>query len=217
MTTEDYSHSQDICNSDGVYFSTTKTTCTLSAVLYEWNDWEPKKATTARALLKIIERQRKYWPAAAPRMFVGHSAWLADTRVSRHKSLWSQLNSVVELRVDSKFIKESIIESAEGIKHFVFFECCAMQPDDIAELLRSGWEAQLIFSELNVAESAAHTMLHADWGRKSQEIGVIAELACELDLLAFMPVGWFDDRQSGGALVGKIGSLRHMYQELHDE
>jgi len=168
------------------------------------------------SLARIMLRPAGRWPALEPWLFIGNAAWWEDNRVTRYKTLSKQLGTA-GLPAAAVLMAEAVIESTEGIRHLGLIRCTGIAPADLGGLLRAGYMTQLVFAEAAQALKAADTLLAADWGEPGPIHvlpAAVAGLLCELDVLAYRPFGWFDDRESGGILVGRQPLLERLYPEI---
>jgi hypothetical protein len=214
VTAHSLQFTPDISVDNDAYVDRDCMECRLAALLYVWNSWESKTFTTTHALEMLLERIRISRLALEPWLFVG-TGWCEDNRVSRYKTIWKRLSENGASLSQAEEIQNVIFSSRKGIKQFGLMRCTNADPGDMASLLRSGWETQLIFAEEAKAEAAAARILANDWKRTHHMLGSsVRSAVCDLDLLAFVPFGEFDDGESGAAVLARRQLLERIFPEL---
>lgn len=204
MTTEIFQFAHDVSVENDLYVLNRKTKCLLSGAAFIWNEWEDKLQTTEKALDLLSRRLQSKLPAFNHWLFIGHKNWQPDNQVVRHRKLWSAITSKGTSIPDGKKVSEVMVSSENGIKYFGLIKCESIASPSVASILRSNWETQLIFAEESVAMTSSEFLLSNGW----EHIGnapsdKIIDLICERDILAYLPLGWFDDRESGCAVIAK--------------
>lgn len=188
--------------------------CQLAAVSYEWNAWEDKVSTTAQALDGLRERVRQHWPGLDLWLFVA-TGWLEDNRVSRYKRIWMRLAADGTCLASAEPAKDAIVAGIKGIQHVGMMRCTGSDAGEIASLLRSPWQTQLILAEPADAEAVAARLLSSDWLQQPNRLGpLVGAAASDLPVLACLPFGWFDDRASGAVILARPGLLARLYPEF---
>ncbi len=204
MSTETFQLAHDISVDNDLYVLNRKTKSLLSGAAFIWTEWEDKLQTTEKALGLLSRRLQPAFPAFSHWLFVGHRSWQPDNRIVRHRKLWTAITSKGINIPDGERVSEVIVSSENGIKFFGLIKCASIASPSVASILRTGWETQLIFAEESVAMSASKFLLLNGWDHiGNAPPDKIVDLICENDIFAYLPLGWFDDRESGCAVIAK--------------
>jgi hypothetical protein len=198
-----------------VYLLSPKAKCTLSGAAYVWNDWEDKVAATDRAVARFSRGLEVAYPSFYHWLFIGHRNWQRDDRIVRHRKLWSALRAKgVRIPIGQEQ-SEIVISSEHGIKYFGLLKCDSVIDCSVGAILRSGWETQLVFASQSAVMAASESLLlggfeHATNAPPEKVIDVL----CGQDVFAYLPIGWFDDRRSGCALIAKVSLMVTIFPGL---
>jgi hypothetical protein len=204
MTTSVFTRSLDLNVDNSIYNLRGKAKCVLGAAAYNWRGWENKVETTEEALRLLSPELERAFPHFSHWLLLGHRSWLENTRIARHKKLWSsQALQGVKLP-EGRRMSEFEVEEGGRVKYFSAIKCESICDKVIAPILRSRLEAKLIFSD--VLEDNINFISLLSIGFCS--IGVapsdqILDFICYNNAFYYLPFGSFDDRESGCAVIAK--------------
>jgi len=205
MTTDGvFQFAPDINVNNDVYVLDKKSTNKLSAVAFVDLNWKEKVEATKKAIDILGSRLQQTFPRNSHWLFIGHRNWQADTKIVRHKKLWAYLLAR-DLKIpDGEKINEVMVSSEHGIKYVGLIKCTSISEVALASVLRSGLETQLIFAREDVAMGVSEILLPSGWEHKAHAPAEkVVDLLCDKDIFGYLPLGWFDDRESGCAVIAK--------------
>ena len=215
MTTEILQLAGDLNRDNPVYVLDRVATCTLSGAAYIWNNWEDKINTTERASATLSARLVSVFPDFSHWLFIGNRIWQPDNRVVRHRKLWSVLEAKsIALPAGEKF-DEILVAGEQGIKYFGAIKCDSIVGCSIASTLRSSWETQLVFADqLSSVEVSKALLPEGFEHRNNAPPEKIIDVLCDNNVFAYLPLGWFDDRESGCAVFASRRLMVSLFPEL---
>lgn len=215
MTTEILQLAQDMNAENDIYLLSKMAKCHLSGAAFIRTEWDEKIASTDKSIRQLSLKLQRAFPKGGHWLFIGDRRWQPDNRIARHKKLWAALLSRRIKVPEGERRDEVIVSSSEGIKHFGLIKCEPILDSAIASILRSGLATQLIFAEESVAIEVSKHLLSSGWEHKGNgPPEKIIDLLCEYDMFTYLPLGWFDDRESGCAVLAKASLASLPFPEL---
>jgi len=185
--------------------------CPLSAATMISN-FESISSSKIAALNYIDNVVKEKLPEFEPWLLVGHAAWQADTKIMRHKKLWTNLDRLGLRISDGERIGEQIVESQKGIKFFDAVKCKKFSPDEVVALLREVKAGVLIYVKNDEALKLVKEFLSTGWEKDNFFVSsMFLNAACSSNLLICCLLGNFDDVESGCAVLGRRETIQQCF------
>lgn len=148
------------------------------------------------------------------RLMVGHDSWQPDTRITRHHKLWASMMKRVPLPSGQKS-EEFLITGECGIKFFGYIDCDENQSATILSVLRSERACTLVLPCTQDAKTTLTLSVRRGWNRMTAlPPSEFIQAACTTDLLVYAPVGDFDDRRWGCAIIARPARIIQLFGGL---
>lgn len=147
-------------------------------------------------------------------LMVGHDSWQPDTRITRHHKLWGSMAKRISLPTGQRS-EEFLILGESGIKFFGYIDCDENQSRTILEVLRSERACTLVLPCSQDAKKALTLSARRGWSRMTPlPPREFIDAACSTDLLLYAPLGAFDDRRWGCAIVARPPRIDQLFGQL---
>ncbi len=156
----------------------------------------------ARALGDAMARLASVMPGYRRVLLLGDASPRRDDRIVRHQRLWKGLECVGPRIPRGQRSEEHCVSTDDGVRWFGAVQFELAEVDVVADWLELGIEA-LVVCLPEAALRSLEPLLARGWsgGRTEPPQAVLDALVAQEGLL-FWPVGAFDDRESGGVLLG---------------
>lgn len=190
--------------------------CQLSGIAFAATSYVVSVAQE-KALGLVRELVNQHLPDFEPWLLVGHTAWQPDTRIVRHKKIWSYLRGRNLYIPGGLCLDEFLVESDQGIKYFSAVRCDEFDPKQALGLLREELACTVLFAKNSDALEAVPPLLKRGWSKR----GVIPsadllDLACSSNVIVGSQIGEFDDLEAGFAVIGRFDLMEGMLRSVSD-
>ncbi|MCY3002492.1 MAG: hypothetical protein NTV21_11880 [Planctomycetota bacterium] len=156
----------------------------------------------ARALGDAMARLASVMPGYRRVLLLGDASPRRDERVVRHQRLWKELERVGPRIPQGERSEEHCVSNDEGVRWFGAVQFELAEVDVVADWLERGIEA-LVVCLPEPALRSMEPLLARGWSSdRSAPPQAVLDALLRLDGVLFWPVGAFDDRESGGVLLG---------------
>jgi hypothetical protein len=190
-------------NNDILFLDKTLLCCTLSAAAMI-SSFDSILSAQITALDFIHDMVKQTLPEYEAWLLIGHAIWQQDTKITRHKKLWSTFTHREIPIPKGERLGEKIIESAQGIKFFDAVRCEKFNANEVISLLREIRAGALIYVRNDKANELVSKLIMDGWERDNPFApSKILNTACTSDFLVCCLLGEFDDVESGCAILGQ--------------
>jgi hypothetical protein len=151
------------------------------------------------------------------RLMVGHTAWQPDNRITRYNKLWASMTKGGVPLPSGQRSEEVLITGEGGIKFFGYIDCDENQFATILGVLRSERACTLVLPCTEDAKTTLAQSVRRGWswsGRTALPPSEFLQAACKTDLLVYVPIGDFDDREWGCAIIARPGRIDQLFGGL---
>jgi hypothetical protein len=136
-------------------------------------------------------------------LMAGQDTWQPNTRIARYHGLWKYLAKLSAIPAGERS-EELLIESSEGIRFFGYIESCEHSVSELVRMLRAVRTCTLIALSPSVPSKAITDLLHRGWHQEGVAPPLdLLRAACVHELVIYSPLGFFDDRERGFAMIGR--------------
>lgn len=193
----------------------------LAAAALEW-PWPggDRSGMTAAALTRLQQRLAACECAGAYWLLIGHRAWQPDNRIFRHrfKDVAAGLAERGAVVASSAATASAVFACANGVKAAALLRLDNLEAATtmtVASLLRGDWACELIVGPETAARALFAVFASPDWHQQGRApAAALIELLVRHPMLAFLPLGWFDDAEVGCALLGQRALLGRVFPQL---
>lgn len=168
-----------------------------------------------KALKLIVDLIKKNLPTFEPWVFVGHTTWQPDTRITRYQKFWKGLDIQRERgTLSGEPLDEYLIESTKGIKFFSALKYRNLDFREIIKFIQDEPACTFAYIKSGGKINIFEELLRTGWEKNYPFPPIkLLNAVCLLDALIFSPLGQFDDRESGFAVFGRKEYIEKCFSE----
>lgn len=212
LDTDHLQFASNINQDNEVYIIKRAASTPISAAALVSSHWENKSTATLRAIIFFAQHLLSCRPELRPWVLLAHTCPQPDNGILRYKGLAKLV--VADGFAAEQVVAQSIVTSGDGIKLAGLLKPDVTQYAEMARLLRSGWQAHLFYADEETAQAITADFFTTIWlcDRHAPAPQFLEHLAAH-DAFAAHPLGWFDDREGGCALLARPHLLAPIFPE----
>jgi hypothetical protein len=164
---------------------------------------EPAKDAHRRSLRHAMQRLLASESPYSLWLLVCHTAWQIDSRLVRHRRLWGSLKARGLEIPFGRDAGEHLIEGSEGLRFFGALQLAPTSVASVAAILEAEPASHLV--ALNErCNTIAKALVERGWPRThAGPDSDVLRAVCGENGIVFWPIGAFDDREAGFAVIAK--------------
>lgn len=186
--------------------------CELARIELTWNNFEEKVSTTGLAIDMLEQRISfgKYKEYNFIPWLFFDSDWRDDNRILRHRGCWREVKGLQGDEFDRSRKIEIVNEDDRKLRFVCGIECGGFDSITVSSVIRSiPRRSQMLFIDVSCLDNVLCSIGKMSLIHRTNFIAEdVVRIICDHDVFAFQPIGWFDDRESGGALISREDLVR---------